>query len=74
VEDAVSYVKKYRYLDDVRYARTFICFHQEKRSRMRIRNDLMRRSLQTALHTLPSSNIPLRRSIPGNTRTAFPVP
>lgn len=45
IEDAVSYVKKYHYLDDVRYARTFICFHQEKRSRMRIRNDLMRRGI-----------------------------
>lgn len=45
IEDAVAYVKKYHYLDDVRYARTFICFHQEKRSRMRIRNDLMRRGI-----------------------------
>lgn len=45
IEDAISYVKKYHYLDDKRYARTFIRIHQEKRSRMRLRNDLLRRGI-----------------------------
>lgn len=45
IEDAVSYVKNYHYLDDERYARTFIHYHQENRSRMRIQMDLMRRGI-----------------------------
>lgn len=45
IEDAVSYLKRYHYLDDERYARTFIHYHQEGRSRMRLQNDLMRRGV-----------------------------
>ena len=45
VEDAVSYVKQYHYVDDERYARVFIRSHQEKRSKRRIRQDLMRRGV-----------------------------
>lgn len=45
VEDAVSYVKKYHYLDDERYARTFIRFHQDKRSKARLKSDLMQRGV-----------------------------
>lgn len=45
IEDAVSYLKRYHYLDDERYARTFIRYHQEGRSRMRLQNDLMRRGV-----------------------------
>lgn len=45
IEDAIAYVKEYHYLDDERYARTFICFQQEKRSRQRIKHDLMQRGI-----------------------------
>ena len=45
VEEAVAYVKRYRYLDDRRYAETFIRYHQEDRSRMRIGQDLLRRGV-----------------------------
>lgn len=45
VEDAVSYVKKRRYLDDERYARTFIRFHQTERSKMRLKSDLIKRGV-----------------------------
>ena len=45
VEDAVSYVQKYHYLDDGRYARTYIRNHQDKRSRLRLRQDLLRRGV-----------------------------
>ncbi len=45
VEDAVAYVKGYRYLDDARYARAFIRIHQEKRSRMRLKTDLLGRGI-----------------------------
>lgn len=45
VEEAVSYVKSYHYLDDERYARTFIHMNQEKRSRLRLKQDLMKRGI-----------------------------
>ena len=45
VEDAVSYVKKRRYLDDERYARTIIRFHQTERSKMRLKSDLIKRGV-----------------------------
>ena len=44
-EDAVSYVKKRRYLDDERYTRTFIRFHQTERSKMRLKSDLIKRGV-----------------------------
>jgi regulatory protein len=40
VEDAISYVKSYRYLDDERFARDYITYHLEMRSRNRIIQDL----------------------------------
>ncbi len=45
IEDAVSYVKKYHYLDDTRYAATFIRYHQNDRSRQRLEQDLLRRGI-----------------------------
>ena len=45
VEDAVSYVKQYHYLDDGRYARIYIRYHQKDRSRARLEQDLMRRGV-----------------------------
>ncbi len=45
IEDAVAYVRRYHYLDDARYARTFIRYHQEKSSRQRLEQDLLRRGV-----------------------------
>lgn len=45
VEEAISYVKRYHYLDDVRYAHTYIRYHQQKKSRMCLKTDLMRRGI-----------------------------
>ncbi len=45
IEDAILYVKQYHYLDDERYARTFIQCHQEERGRNRLKMDLMRRGV-----------------------------
>ncbi len=45
IEDAIAYVKKFHYLDDDRYARTFILFHQEKRSKMKLTMDLRKRGI-----------------------------
>ena len=40
VDDAITYVKSYRYLDDERFARDYITYHMEMRSRNRIIQDL----------------------------------
>lgn len=45
IEDAIAYVKRYHYVDDERYAKTFILYHQEKRSRLRLKTDLQRRGI-----------------------------
>lgn len=41
IEEAVEYVKKYHYIDDLRYAQTYIRYHQNKKSRKRLQLDLM---------------------------------
>lgn len=46
IEDAIEYVKRYHYVDDVRYAKTFVLYHQEKRSRLRLKTDLLRRGIK----------------------------
>ena len=45
VEEAVDYVKSYHYLDDERYARTFIRNHQKDRSKRRLETDLIKRGV-----------------------------
>lgn len=49
IEDALSYVRSYHYLDDERLARSYIRFHQGSRSRMRICRDLMQKGLSRDL-------------------------
>ncbi|WP_026661474.1 regulatory protein RecX [Butyrivibrio proteoclasticus] len=40
IDEAINYVKSYRYLDDERFARDYITYHMEMRSRNRILQDL----------------------------------
>ena len=40
IDDAISYVKSYKYLDDERYARDYITYHMSLRSKNRIIQDL----------------------------------
>lgn len=40
IEEAVSYVKSFGYIDDRQYARDFAVYHMENRSRRRIEQDL----------------------------------
>lgn len=40
-EEAIAYVKSYHYVDDERYARTFVRLNQERRSAGRMRLDLL---------------------------------
>ena len=51
IEDAIDYVKHYHYVDDLRYAKTFIRYHQEKRSRRRLYNDLRQKGISTDVIT-----------------------
>lgn len=46
VEEAVAYVESYGYVDDLRYARDFIVYNLDRKSRMRIEQDLMRKGIQ----------------------------
>lgn len=45
IEEAIAYVKKYHYVDDMRYACTFIQCQREKRSKRRIQQDLMKKGI-----------------------------
>ncbi len=45
IDDAVSYVKSFRYIDDDRYARDYITYQMENRSRSRITQDLLGKGL-----------------------------
>lgn len=45
VNEAVAYVKSYHYIDDERYARTFVRLHQERKSMGRMRMDLLAKGI-----------------------------
>lgn len=49
VEDAVSYVKRYHYIDDRRYAENYVRYHQQGKSRLRLKQDLMRKGIDRQL-------------------------
>lgn len=41
IEAAISYVKSFHYIDDHRYAATYIRYHQEKKSRQKLKMELL---------------------------------
>ncbi len=45
IDDAINYVKSFRYIDDDRYARDYITYQMENRSRSRITQDLLGKGL-----------------------------
>lgn len=45
VRDAVDYVKNYHYIDDLRYAKTYVRYHQQKKSRQRLKMDLLQKGV-----------------------------
>ncbi len=49
IEDAVDYVKGYRYVDDLRYAQNYVRKHKEKKSRRKIYMELLRRGISSEL-------------------------
>lgn len=44
-EEAIAYVKSYHYIDDERYARTFVRLNQERRSAGRMKMDLLEKGI-----------------------------
>ncbi len=46
IEEALAYVQSYGYVDDLRYARDFIVYNLDRKSRMRIEQDLMRKGIR----------------------------
>lgn len=49
VDEAVDYVKQYHYIDDLNYARNYIRCRQEKRSRQRLKLDLLTKGVDKSL-------------------------
>ena len=45
IDEALAYVESYGYIDDRRYAKDFIEYHLQTRSRMRIEADLMKKGI-----------------------------
>ena len=44
-KEAVDYVKSYHYIDDFRYASTYIRYHQEMKSRQKLKMELMAKGI-----------------------------
>lgn len=51
IEDAIDYVKSYKYLDDRRYASDYARYYKESRSRKRIEQDLVQKGINKDLIT-----------------------
>lgn len=47
IDEAIDYVSSYGYIDDLRYARDYIEYHLDSRSRIRIETDLMRKGIDS---------------------------
>lgn len=45
IDAAIAYVANFRYVDDERLARSYIRFHQESKSRMRVIQDLIKKGI-----------------------------
>lgn len=49
IEEAIAYVKSYHYIDDARYAENYVRFHQQKKSRQRLKTDLYAKGIEKAV-------------------------
>lgn len=49
IDDAIAYVKKYHYIDDLRYAKNYIRCHQEQKSAGKLKMELMRKGVAKEL-------------------------
>ena len=46
IDDAIAYVKKYHYIDDNRYAQTYVRYQKERKSKRQIKMDLMQKGVE----------------------------
>ena len=46
IGEAIAYVESYGYVDDLRYAKDFISYNLDRKSRVRIEQDLMRKGIR----------------------------
>lgn len=49
IDNAILYVKKYHYIDDRRYASNYIRCYQDRKSRLRMQQDLLRKGVSRVL-------------------------
>ncbi len=49
IDEAVEYVKSYHYIDDLRYAQSYIRLHMDRKNRMQLRNALLTRGVPSDL-------------------------
>lgn len=49
IEEAIDYVKSFRYVDDRQYTKNYIVYYSESRSKGRIEQDLMRKGVDREL-------------------------
>lgn len=49
VDEAVEYVKSYHYIDDRRYAENYIRYRQESKSRILLKNELLRKGISSQI-------------------------
>ena len=49
IDDAIDYLYSYHYLDDERYAKNYVRFHQDNKSKRRIANDLIAKGVSKAV-------------------------
>ena len=45
VEQAIAYVKSYHYIDDLRYACSYVRYQKEKKSNRRLQQDLQKKGV-----------------------------
>lgn len=49
IDDAIAYVKKYHYIDDNRYAQTYVRYQKERKSKRQIKMDLMQKGVDRGI-------------------------
>lgn len=49
IEDAISYVKSYHYIDDYAYAREYVFYHKEKEPRRKLEEKLRQRGISQGI-------------------------
>ena len=49
IEEALSYVESYHYIDDSRYAKNYVRYHQDRKSKKKIYEDLLKKGISKEL-------------------------